>query len=69
MASEQFEAFRGLVLRSPVLQEHLDGEDELQRFLGLVVRLGAEHGFAFTELDVQQATSENRRRWIEQRLI
>ena len=63
MADEQFEAFRCLVLGSPALQEQLRAEEDVRDFVPLVVRLGATHGYAFTDSDVQAAMAENRRAW------
>jgi hypothetical protein len=69
VAREQFEAFRELVLRSPVLQERLDGEGHMDDFVPLVVSVGAEHGYVFTDADVAAAVSESRRAWLERWVV
>jgi len=69
VASAQFEDFRAYVLSSRTLQERLDAEEDVRDFVALVVRLGAEHGFAFAEADVARALSENRRTWMERWIV
>jgi hypothetical protein len=69
MGAEQFEAFRSVVFDSRELQAQLSAEADVQRFVALVVRLGAAHGHRFTEHDVQKAMAANRRAWIERRIL
>jgi len=68
-AHDQFEDFREYVLSSRTLQERLDAEEDVRKFVPLVVRLGAEHGYVFADADVAQALSENRRTWMERWIV
>ena len=69
MAQEEFDQFRAVVLRSRSLQEQLDAEQDVRNFVPLVVHLGAEHGYVFTDSDVARAMSESRRSWMERWVV
>jgi Nif11 domain len=59
------ERFRELVLRDLALQEQLREPADANSFVALVLQLGRERGFAFTESDVNGAMQAGRRVWIE----
>ena len=65
MSREQLEEFRRLVLEDEPLQQQLQRPPDRDTFLTLTVRLGQEHGYAFTVEDVEAALADGRRTWIE----
>jgi predicted ribosomally synthesized peptide with nif11-like leader len=65
MSTESFEKFRQHVLLNPRLQEVLRSEREHMVFAPHVVKIGKEAGFEFSEADVVEALSTNRRLWLE----
>ncbi|HUD47746.1 MAG TPA: Nif11-like leader peptide family natural product precursor [Candidatus Baltobacteraceae bacterium] len=65
IAPENLERFRHLVLADPGLHEELRHAGDLECFVALAVRLGAERDCAFTEADVRAALRECRRSWLE----
>jgi predicted ribosomally synthesized peptide with nif11-like leader len=62
---DDLERFRELVLRDPVLQEQLRTPEDVNKFLALVLQLGQERGFDFTQDDVTAAMHASRRAWME----
>ena len=65
MSPESFEQFRTLVFADAALQAQLRAVADEERFIALVVRLGAERGYEFTADDVRAAMRAARRAWIE----
>jgi hypothetical protein len=59
----EFEGFRQLVLRNPLLQEELMQVTDKKEFASLVLRLGEQHGARFTAGDVDAAFQAARRAW------
>ncbi len=59
------ERFRELVLRDFALQEQLREPADAHSFVALVLQLGRERGFDFTEDDVNAAMQAGRRVWME----
>ncbi|HEX3718933.1 MAG TPA: hypothetical protein VH595_13270 [Verrucomicrobiae bacterium] len=65
LAPENLERFRRLVLADPQLLEKLRKNSDLNTFITLTVRLGAERGCIFTADQVRAALQESRRAWLE----
>jgi hypothetical protein len=65
VASEHLERFRQLVLAERGLFDQLRQTADLDGFVALAVRLGAERGCVFTDQDVRAAVRECRRAWLE----
>lgn len=67
-SQDRFDRFRRRVFADTALQAELRREDDAARFIGLVVALGARHGFHFTTEDVRAAMQANKRaygrRWM-----
>jgi predicted ribosomally synthesized peptide with nif11-like leader len=55
MAQQDLDRFRELVLEDPALQEQLRQREDVAQFRALVLQLGQERGFDFTEDDVAAA--------------
>ena len=62
---DELEKFHLELLRNATLRESLLGCENPQTFTDLVVRTGAEHGYAFTRDEVTAAIDANRRAWFE----
>jgi hypothetical protein len=65
IAPENLERFRQLVLADRDLHQQLRQTSDLDGFVALAVRLGAERACAFTEQEVRAALRECRRAWLE----
>lgn len=65
IASENLERFRQLVLADRGLHAQLRQTADLDGFVALAVRLGAERGCVFTDQEVRAALRECRRAWLE----
>jgi hypothetical protein len=65
IASQNLDRFRQRVLADRTLFEQLRQTANLDGFVALAVRLGAEQGCVFTEQDVRGALRECRRAWLE----
>jgi hypothetical protein len=63
-----FERFRWIVLNDPALFEQLRVVTESEAFAESALRLGREHGCAFTANDLDAALHAARRGWIERSL-
>jgi len=63
--SPEFERFRAEVLADLKLQEQLRKTPDKESFQKLVVALGGERGYRFTDADVEEALRTARRKWIE----
>lgn len=63
MSLESLEQFKHLVFGDDALAGLLRAEEDRERFVALVVRLGDERGFAFTAGEVEGAMGEARREW------
>jgi len=61
----EFERFREEVLADLNLQEQLRRTPDKESFQKLLVALGGERGYRFTQADVEDALRTARRRWIE----
>lgn len=61
---ESFKHFRALVLGDLKLQEALGETTDMKLFVELVVRLGAERGYGFTERDVMEEARAGHRAWL-----
>jgi Nif11 domain len=65
IAPQNLERFRQLVLADRSLFEQLRQTADLDGFVALAVRLGAEQGCVFTEQEVREAVRAWRRAWLE----
>src|SRR5437773_65365 len=65
MPQESLDQFRQLVLQDLALQEQLRETPNLDAFLALIVRLGAERGYDFGVEEVKEALRASQRTWIE----
>ena len=65
MSLENLEAFREEVWRDPALQAPLRDTTDSSEFATLLVRLGRERGYEFSEGDVTEALRGARRTWQE----
>ena len=65
IACRNLERFSQLVLAERGLQEQLRRTADLEGFVALAVRLGAERDCLFTEKEVRAALRECRRAWLE----
>ena len=65
MSQENFNGFRKMVLEDCSLQGELKDITDYQLFTELVVKLGSEHGYNFTALEVEAAINGSRRTWFE----
>jgi hypothetical protein len=61
----ELEGFRELVHGDLALQDQLREPADAHSFVALVLRLGRERGFDFTEDDVNAAMQAGRRVWME----
>ncbi len=68
-SQQELDRFRELVLEDSSLQELLREPEDAVKFCALVLRLGQERGFEFTESDVAGAMQAGRQVWVEQRQI
>lgn len=59
-----FEEFRKEVLRDPSLQQRLFGLGSREEFIGRVVEAGAERGFEFTGVEVEEALGASHAEWV-----
>jgi hypothetical protein len=64
MSLESLEQFKHLVFGDDALAGLLRAEEDRERFVALVVRLGAERGFVFTAGEVEGAMCEARLEWV-----
>ena len=62
---EALAGFRDLVLEDASLQERLREVMDRELFIDMVVRLGEQRGFYFSEWDVKEALRASRRAWLE----
>jgi hypothetical protein len=62
---QNLERFRQLVLADCGLREQLQQTSDLDGFVALAVRLGAERDCVFTDQEVRAALRECRRAWLE----
>ena len=62
---QNLERFRQLVLADRSLREQLRQTSDLEGFVALAVRLGAERDCVFTDQEVRAALRECRRAWLE----
>ena len=62
---EALKRFCDVVFQDAELQQKLTQIIDRTLFIGLVVRLGEEHGFYFADGDVADVLRDNRRAWIE----
>jgi predicted ribosomally synthesized peptide with nif11-like leader len=62
---DDLERFREMVPRDSVLQEQLRTPEDVNKFVALVLQLGRERGFDFTQDDVTAAMQASRRAWME----
>jgi len=65
IAFQNLERFRQIVLADRGLFDQLRQRADLDGFVAVVVRLGAERGCGFTEQEVRVALRECRRVWLE----
>jgi predicted ribosomally synthesized peptide with nif11-like leader len=65
MSLDNLEAFREAVWRDPALQATLRDTTDSRDFAALMVRLGRERGYEFSERDVAEALRGARRAWQE----
>jgi len=65
MAQEDLDRFRELVLEDSELQEQLREPNDVDKFRALVLQLGQERGFDFSEGDVTAAMQASKRAWME----
>jgi hypothetical protein len=65
IAPQNLERFRQIVLADPRLHQQLRETSDLNGFVALAVRLGAERDCIFTEEEVRAALRECRRAWLE----
>jgi hypothetical protein len=65
MAQQDLDRFRELVLENSDLQAQLLQSDDATKFRALVMQLGQQRGFDFTESDVTAAMQAIRRAWME----
>ena len=63
--AQNLKRFGELVLADRKLLDELRAAECVPTFAALTVRLGAEHGLAFTEATVQDALADKRREWLE----
>ena len=68
MSSESLEQFKREVLQDQSLARVLREESDRGRFVGLIVRLGAERGYNFTPEEVEGQMRAARRAWLERLL-
>ena len=61
---ESLEQFKQTVFDDDSLAALLRAEDDRERFVALVVRLGAERGYAFTAREIAAAMREARSEWL-----
>ena len=65
MSAESLKQFKRVVLQDPSLTEVLREESDRERFVRLVVHLGAERGYSFTPEEVEGEMQAVRRAWLE----
>jgi hypothetical protein len=65
IAPQNLERFRQMVLADRSLHERLRQTADLDGFVALAVRLGAERDCTFTDQEVRAALREVRRAWLE----
>ena len=68
-SQQRFERFRAIVLGDPELQAALQGQEDTDRFVDEVARLGRERGHRFTAEDVRAALQAGRRAWFERHVF
>jgi hypothetical protein len=62
-SEQDFDAFRTVVLKDLSLQKRLRETPDVQSFLSLVLELGEQRGYSFTEGDVRAALTLGRLAW------
>lgn len=65
-AGQAFERFRQQVAESPALAARLQALEDPRSFVAEAVRLGAEHGLAFSDAEVLGAMRRGKQAWSDQ---
>ena len=65
MSLQDFEKFRQLVFADRVLQRELYEIEQPDRFAERIMELAAERSITVADEDIQEATRQARREWIE----
>ena len=64
-SAASFDAFRKIVLAQPALLEQLRTTPDIPAFVTLAREMAEQHGFQFTDEDIQAALRTSQQAWIE----